>query len=146
MRFELLTDSSERWLSLAEYAESCSWQAGSALARAMRNGEFSEWERVLAALDGDDFCGYCTITKRDCIPDVPYTPYIGFLFVDEGHRGRRLSQQIIGYAMNYLKSLGFPAVYLVSDHENLYEKYGFTAIDRKRAYWGPEEKIYMRVL
>ncbi len=146
MTFELLTTSSEKWESLIAYAEACSWSAGKALARAMRNNEFSEWERVLAALDGERICGYCTISKTDCIPDVSYTPYIGFLFADEACRGHGLSQQMIQYAMEYLKTLGFPAVYLVSDHENLYEKYGFRVIDRKKAFWGPEEKIYIHDL
>jgi hypothetical protein len=46
--------------------------------------------------------------------------------------------------MDYLKGVGFDQVYLVSDHENLYEKYGFRVIDRKIAPWGSEEKIYMK--
>lgn len=33
--------------------------------------------------------------------------------------------------MKSLKSMGFVKVYIVSDHENLYEKYGFKVIDRK---------------
>ena len=66
------------------------------------------------------------------------------MFVDEAYRGHRLSRQMISYAMDYLKSVGFDRVYLVSDHENLYEKYGFRVIDRKIAPWGSEEKIYMQ--
>ena len=146
MTFELLTASSERWSSLIRYAEACPWSAGKALAQAMRKNEFSDWERVLAAVDGETIRGYCTIAKTDCIPDVSYTPYIGFLFVDKACRGRRLSQQMIQFAMDYLKMLGFQAVYLVSDHENLYEKYGFRVIDRKKAFWGSEEKIYIHDL
>ena len=53
---------------------------------------------------------------------------------------------MIQYAMAYLKSVGFDRVYLVSDHENLYEKYGFTVIGQGKAYWGAMEKIYMRML
>ncbi len=146
MTFELLTASSEKWSNLIRYAEACPWSAGKALAQAMTDNAFTDWERVLAALEGERICGYCTISKTDCIPDVSYTPYIGFLFVDEAYRGRRLSQQMIQYAMDYLKSLGFPSVYLVSDHENLYEKYGFTVIDRKKAFWGSLEKIYIHPL
>jgi len=57
-----------------------------------------------------------------------------------------LSQELISYAMSYLKALGFHQVFLVSDHENLYEKYGFKVIDRKPAPWGETEKIYMHIL
>ena len=144
MTIQLLTPSSPLWERVATYAEACSWNAGKALARDMRSGAFTDWERVLAALDGDRVCGYCAVTKTDCIPDVPYTPYIGFVFVDEACRGRRLSQRMIEAAMQYLQSVGFDRVYLTSDHENLYEKYGFTVIDRKTAFWGAEEKIYTR--
>jgi len=114
------------------------------LANTMDNNAFQDWERIVVAIDNERICGYCTVAKTDCIPDVSYTPYIGFMFVDEAYRGNRLSQQIIYYAMDYLKSVGFDKVYLVSDHENLYEKYGFCVIDRKIAPWGSEEKIYMQ--
>lgn len=52
------------------------------------------------------------------------------MFVGEEYRGNRLSQ----------KTIGFDKVYMVSDCENLYEKYGFHVIDRKIAPWGSEEK------
>ena len=68
------------------------------------------------------------------------------MFVDEEYRGNRLSQKLIQYSMDYLKSIGFDKVHIVSDHENLYEKYGFEIIDRKIAPWGSVEKIYMQRL
>lgn len=146
MEFQLLTAESPLWGKMKEYAARCSWSAGKSLAQAMENGAFTDWERVIAAVEDGEICGFCTAAKTDCIPDVDYTPYIGFVFVDEKRRGRRLSQRMIGFAGEYLKSLGFHRVYLTSDHENLYEKYGFTVIDRKRASWGEMEKIYTRAL
>ena len=65
-------------------------------------------------------------------------------FLNIFDRGNRLSQQMMNYAMDYLKRVGFDRVYLTSDHENLYEKYGFEVIDKKVAFWGGEEKIYMK--
>ena len=144
MIIDTITPYDELWSKVRNYAGQCSWRAGKALADAMDRHVFCDWERVIAAFDGENICGYCTVAKTDCIPDVPYTPYIGFLFVDEAYRGNRLSQQMIRYAMEYLKSVGFDVVYLVSDHVNLYEKYGFQVIDRKIAPWGSEEKIYMQ--
>ncbi len=110
------------------------------------NNDFKDWERVIVAFNNDEICGYCTVAKTDCIPNLIYTPYIGYLFVDEEYRGNRLSQKLIVYSMKYLKSIGFDKVYLVSDHENLYEKYGFKVIDRKMSPWGSEEKIYIQEL
>lgn len=84
------------------------------------------------------------VSKTDCIPDADDTPYIGFVFVGEEYRDKRLSQQLIGHAIDYIKNIGYHRAYIVSDHENLYEKYGFHIIDRKITPWGSEEKIYMR--
>ncbi len=119
---------------------------GNSLANAMDKDLFTEWERVIIALDNQKICGYCTVAKTDCIPDVCYTPYIGYMFVGEEYRGNRLSQKLIQYSMDYLKSIGFDKVHIVSDHENLYEKYGFEVIDYKTAPWGSVEKIYMQRL
>lgn len=142
MIIKVITASNEMWNKVKNYADSCSWKAGKSLANAMLNNGFKDWERVIVALNDDEICGYCTVAITDCIPDVHYTPYIGYLFVDEKWRGNRLSQRLIIYSMSYLKSVGFDKVYLVSDHENLYEKYGFDIIDRKMSPWGSEEKIY----
>lgn len=146
MNFRTITSSDELWCKVRNYAENCSWRAGRALASAMDHNGFSDWERVIAAIDNEKICGYCTVSKTDCIADVDYTPYIGFVFVGEEYRGNRLSQQLIEYAIDYIKNIGYNNVYIVSDHENLYEKYGFRVIDRKIAPWGCEEKIYIREL
>ncbi len=146
MIIKAITASDEMWNKVKSYAYNCSWKAGKSLAKAMMNNDFKDWERVIVAFDNNDICGYCTVAKTDCIPNLIYTPYIGYLFVDEECRGNRLSQKLIVYSMKYLKSIGFDKVYLVSDHENLYEKYGFKVIDRKMSPWGSEEKIYIQEL
>ena len=141
-----LTAADAEWNVLADYAENCSWGAGRTLAEEMRQNHFTGWERVILAEDQGRIAGYCTVSGTDCIPDVPYTPYIGMLFVGEEYRGKRLSRRMIDYASEYLKELGFSEVYLVSDHENLYEKYGFQVIDEKMAPWGRMQKIYRKGL
>lgn len=146
MDFKMITSSDPLWNKVRNYARSCSWNAGRSLADAMDNHFFTEWERVIVALEHQEICGYCTVAKTDCIPDVSYTPYIGYLFVGEEYRGNRLSQKLIQFAMDHLKSIGFDRVHIVSDHEKLYEKYGFEVIDRKTAPWGSVEKIYMKKL
>jgi len=146
MNFKAISSSDEFWNKTRDYAERCSWSAGKVLANTMDNNAFNDWERVIVAIDNNEICGYCTVSKTDCIPDVDYTPYIGFIFVDEKHRGNRLSRKLIQYAIEYIRNIGYDKVYIVSDHENLYEKYGFSVIARKMSPWGVEEKIYMQEL
>lgn len=68
------------------------------------------------------------------------------MFVDEEYRGKRYSEKLINAALEYTGELGFERIYLVSDHVNLYEKYGFVKIDEKPAPWNPDtmESIFMR--
>jgi len=131
------------WTQVIEYAKNCSWRAGAVLAKNMEKNLFSDWERVLVALDGTDIVGYCTVQKKDCIPDVEYSPYICFLFVGESYRGRRLSQELIIHALEYFKYLGCSKAYLVSGEIGLYEKYGFSKIADKKDIWGNEEQIFV---
>lgn len=139
---------SSLWEKLAGYVDACSWNAGKNLAKQMRANDFRDWERVFIALVDNSIAGYCTFAKKDCIPDVPYTPYIGYLFVGEQYRGNRLSEKLINFALRYAEKQGFERVYLVSDHANLYEKYGFVKIDKKPAPWNPDkmETIFMHIL
>ncbi len=142
MKFNLITSSDSLWKIAKEYADSSSWRAGKNLAVMMEEARFIDWERVILVTENNEICGFCTVQKEDCIPNIPYSPYISYIFVDEKYRGNRLSQLMIEHAERYLKEQGYSTVYLVSDHENLYEKYGFEVIDRKLAPWGSMEKIY----
>lgn len=74
MNFKAITSSDELWRKVRSYAERCSWRAGKALANRMDNNGFDDWERVIAAMDGEEICGYCTVSRTDCIPGADYTP------------------------------------------------------------------------
>ncbi|MCL2225771.1 MAG: GNAT family N-acetyltransferase [Defluviitaleaceae bacterium] len=144
MEIRALTGDDILWTKLADYANACSWKAGAELSEKMKNHHFSGWERVFVALSGNEIVGYCTLSKTDCIPNLPYTPYIGFIFVCETFRGNRISEKLCACAAEYAKSIGFQNVYLISDHVNLYEKYGFTKINEQLAPWGAMETIFTR--
>lgn len=130
------------WETVINYAENCSWRAGASLAKQMKEKGFADWERVFVATKGSQICGYCTFVKIDCIPDVDYTPFIGYMFVGEEYRGRRLSQQLINQALEYAKTLGFTKVYISSGEKGLYEKYGFSKIDDKKDFQGRDEQVF----
>ncbi|MCL2351472.1 MAG: GNAT family N-acetyltransferase [Firmicutes bacterium] len=131
------------WNRVIGYAQNCSWGAGPILAARMRENGFTDWESVFAALGGDgQIAGFCTLEKKDIFPELPYTPYIGFVFVGEAYRGKRLSQRLCGEAIAYAGELGFGKVYVGSGHAGLYEKYGFAKIGGKMAPWGEMQGLY----
>ena len=129
--------------AVISYAENCSWGAGKELARLMREDGFKEWERVFAACENGEIAGFCTLTERDEMPpEYPSTPFIGFVFVDERFRGRRVSEKMIKSAIGYADEIGFEKVYIMSGEVGLYEKYGFTKIGDFETIYGGTEQLF----
>ena len=89
------SEADSKWEQVKKHAKTCSWKAGRSLAHSMENDFFLDRERVIVALNCEEICGYCTVSKIGCIPNVPYSPYIGYVFVGEAHRGNRLSEKLI---------------------------------------------------
>lgn len=130
------------WNKLIEFADKCSWRAGSFFAKKLRNNDFANWERVFIATIEDHIIGYCTFTEKDCILSDLYTPFIGFIFIDENFRGQRTSQKLINEAINYARENNFKKVYIASGEIGLYEKYGFRKIDEIKDKHGNIEQIF----
>ena len=51
-----------------------------------------------------------------------YISYIGFVFVDENYRGRRVSEKLIKHVIIYAKNAGFDNIYIMSGETGFYEK------------------------
>ena len=144
MELYTLQEEDNLWYQLLDYASHCSWRAGISLVRKMNFNVFIDWERIVVAVEDNNIIGFCTITKTDSTSDERYMPYIGYIFVDEQNRGKRISSQMIDFASDYLKTIGFKKVHIVSDHINLYEKYGFKVVDTITSKSGNIEKIYQK--
>lgn len=133
------------WERTIAFARQCSWKAGPYLANMMRKNEFLPWERIVAACEDGRVIGFCTITEKDELPEeYGYSPFIGFVFVDEGSRGHRVSEKMISRAAEYAKTLGFGAVYLMSGEKGLYEKYGFEKLGDYETIWGTVDQLFQK--
>ncbi len=129
MKIQAINNDHPMWEKTIRLAENCSWEAGQRLAARMRNEDFSDWERVFAAEDDGSVIGFCVFEEKGYIPEsFDCSPFINFVFVDERFRGQRISEKMIGFALDYAKGLGYTKVYLKSEHHGLYEKYGFVKI------------------
>ena len=77
----------------------------------MQGNEFNEWERVCAICENGKVAGFSTFTERDELSEqYGFTPFIGFVFVDEKYRGKRLSERMIQHIISYAKRLGYEKV------------------------------------
>ena len=129
MQFYPVTKGTQLWDDLVNYAAHCPWRAGVSLTKKMNSNFFTDWQTPVVAILDNQIIGFCTITKTDSSCDEAYLPFIGYIYVDEKHRGKRISAQLINFSIEYLQSLKFHHVHIISDHIGLYEKYGFHVVD-----------------
>ena len=146
MDIYVLKHNDKLWENVLSYAVNCSWQAGPYLARMMREGRFQDWERVIAAFEGNEPAGFCALTEYDFSDDAEpeIKPFIGFVFVGEEYRGCRLSQRLTEAAEEYARSLGYREVYLTSGEKELYEKYGYSTAGVKVTGHGTAETLFRK--
>jgi len=131
------------WDKTVSFAQSCSWKAGPYLAERMKENAFKDWERVVVAVENESIVGYCTFSERDELSaEYDYSPFIGFIFVDERHRGKRISEKMIQLILSYAKSIGYRAVYIMSGEQGLYEKYGFEKIGDFYTIYGTTDQLF----
>ena len=147
MTIKTLTSTHPMWDKVITFAENCSWRAGALLAKKMRENDFAENERVLIVLEKDDIAGFCTFSNKDELPpEYNFTPFIGFMFVDEKYRGQRLSGKLTDAACNLAREQGFSKVYIMSGEIGLYEKYGFEKIGDYATIYGTTDQLFQRKL
>lgn len=143
----LMTAQHIYWKETISLAQKCSWKAGPFLAEKMKENEFKEWERVCAVCVNGKVAGFSTFTEKDELPkQYDFTPFIGFVFVDEQYRGRRLSEKMIQKIIVYAKELSYEKIYIMSGETGLYEKYGFVKLGDYETIYGSVDQLFVRPL
>lgn len=143
----LMTLEHALWDETISLAEKCSWRAGPFLAVKMKHNEFKEWERVCAACVDGEVAGFCTFTEKDELPEkYVFTPFVGFMFVDELYRGKRLSESMIHKVSSYARGLGYEKIYIMSGETGLYEKYGFLRLGDYETIYGSVDQLFVKSL
>ena len=141
----LMTAGHTYWKETISLAQKCSWKAGSFLAKKMQENVFNKWERVCAACVNGKVAGFSTFTEKDELSEqYDFTPFIGFIFVDEQFRGRRLSERMIQSIISYAKEIGYEKVYIMSGEIGLYEKYGFVKIGNYETVYGSIDQLFVQ--
>lgn len=81
----------------------------------MIQNEFQEWERVCVICVDGEVAGFSTFTEKDELSEeYGFAPFIGFVFVDERYRGKRLPETMIQSIISYAKELEYEKIYIMS--------------------------------
>ncbi len=140
-------DDQTHWLS--EIAR-CDWRPGKYLYELLKTGTLPDKAgadpKVLLLTEGQELLAFCTLSEKKYDVPSPLTPWLGFVYTFPAHRGHRYAGILFRHAMALIRAAGLPGVYLSTNHENLYERYGFTCIGTATDWRNETQKIYYRAV
>ena len=132
---------------LLRFVENCSWdEVKEHVSSQLRNWDFTDWERMLAATCEGKIVGMCSLLKTDYYPLSEIFPWVSCLFVSEEYRGHRISGMLIEAANEYARSLGFTKTYIPSEFMGLYEKYGYHYLKDIVNYGGGTDHLFAKLI
>jgi|WetSurMetagenome_2_1015567.scaffolds.fasta_scaffold96903_2 GNAT superfamily N-acetyltransferase len=102
----------------------------------------NELPKCYLMLKDNKIVGYYQLVKLELIIRKDLSPWITCVFIDEQERGGRLSSQLLKHGRTIAGKLGYPKVYLTTDHIQFYEKFGFREIGLDKFITGRSTKIY----
>ncbi len=132
---------------LFDFVEHFSWEeVKEHLLQMLHSWAFTDWETMFVAMADGQIVGMTSIMKTDYYPLPDICPWISTVFVSEEYRGQRISGQLIDFANEYAKELGFEKTYIPSEHIGLYEKYGYRYLKDIVNYGGGTDRLYVKKL
>ncbi|MBE5939676.1 MAG: GNAT family N-acetyltransferase [Lachnospiraceae bacterium] len=140
-------DNKEHWLSKIKESD---WGAGQYLHELLKNQQLKELTgestKVLMLVDGENLVSFCTFAEKDDIQPTDLTPWIGWVYTFPEYRGNHYSGKLLGYAETLAVEDGIKAIYISTNHEGLYEKYGYKFFKVMKDIEGEDSRVYVRHL
>lgn len=141
------SENKEHWLAKID---SCDWDAGKYLAHLIRSEELfglvGEDTKVLMLTEGDELVSFCTLAKYDDVQPTELTPWSGWIYTFPAYRGRRLAGELLKYTESVAKDSGATALHISTNHDGLYEKYGYEFLKYEKDVEGEDTKVYIKRL
>ncbi|MBM7702861.1 GNAT family N-acetyltransferase [Metabacillus iocasae] len=98
--------------------------------------------RFYVALDHKKIVGTYAILRNDLNSRQDLFPWFACLYVDPTYRGQQLGAKLLQHALDEARYKGYPQLYLTTDLENYYEKYGWTHSTEAIGLSGHVLKVY----
>lgn len=93
-------------------------------------------------LDGETIAGCAGLITNDFISRMDLAPWLCALFIEPAYRGRAYGALLIERCKEDARKAGYPMLYLCSDHQGYYERYGFRRIGIGYHPWGESSGIF----
>ena len=141
------TENKEYWLSKIKESD---WGAGQFLYELLKNQKLKEYvgenTKVLMLVDGENLISFCTFAEKDDIQPTELTPWIGWVYTFPNYRGHRYVGRLLSYAEALAKTDGINSIYISTNHNGLYEKYGYEFFEMMKDMHGEDSRVYVRYL
>ena len=141
------TDNKEYWLSKIKESD---WGAGQFLYELLKNQKLKEYvgenTKVLMLVDGENLISFCTFAEKDDIQPTELTPWIGWIYTFPHYRGHRYIGKLLSYAEALAKTDGINSIYISTNHNGLYEKYGYEFFEMMKDMHGEDSRVYVKYL
>lgn len=115
----------EHWL---DRIGTCDWAAGRYLYKMLKEKKLEDMvgknPRVLMLVEGEELAAFCTYTEKDDIQPTDLTPWMGFVYTFPKYRGRHYMGELFREVERLAKEEKVQDIFISTDHEGLYEKYG----------------------
>jgi len=85
--------------------------------------------QVLIAKLNDDLAGIVSIWYNDLTTRQDLTPWLATLYVKKEYRDKGIGTLLQKKCIETAKGLGYTKIYLMTDHENYYEKTGWKFLE-----------------
>lgn len=102
-------------------------------------GNLSQWYLLM---NKEEVIGCVSLLPNDFISRMELYPWLCALYIEESHRGHRYSRLLVERVKGDAQKFGFVSVYLATNHNGFYEKYGFQLIGEGYHPWGERSKVY----
>ena len=90
----------------------------------------------------NEIIGSYGLIINDNISRQDLYPWFCTLFIEEDERGKALGSQLLEHGRRETAAMGYPILYLWTEHVGLYEKYGWSFIGIGYTPKGEEKRIY----
>jgi N-acetylglutamate synthase-like GNAT family acetyltransferase len=93
-------------------------------------------------VDDHEIVGCFALITNDFISRHDLYPWLACVYVENSHRGKILSELMIEHAKTEAAIAGYKEIFLTTDHDNFYERFGWTRMDDGYSPDGQVSKIY----
>lgn len=139
------TENQDYWLSKIKESD---WGAARFLYELLKEQKLQlyigENAKVLLLVDGENLVSFCTFADKDDIQPTELKPWIGWVYTFPDYRGNRYMGQLLSYAEILAKEAGMQNLYISTNHNGLYEKFGFTFYKMMKDMEGEDSKVYVK--